>query len=138
MKNKVNIDVPDAILEQLDDSVFESTNYGNPEIQRVGPKVRATTGESKVQSSIDDVLSNTLKDGMTISFHHHFREGDFVFNKVMRKIIDMGYQNLTLAPSSLTNVMNDIVIEAIKKGVVTNITSSGMRGTLVMRYHMVF
>lgn len=130
MKNKVNIDVPDAILEQLDDSVFESTNYGNPEIQRVGPKVRATTGESKVQSSIDDVLSNTLKDGMTISFHHHFREGDFVFNKVMRKIIDMGYQNLTLAPSSLTNVMNDIVIEAIKKGVVTNITSSGMRGTL--------
>lgn len=130
MKNKVNIDVPDAILEQLHDDVFESTNFGNPEIQRVGPKVRATTGDSKVQNSIDDVLSNTLKDGMTISFHHHFREGDFVFNRVMRRIIDMGYQNITLAPSSLTNVMNDIVIEAINKGVVTHITSSGMRGTL--------
>lgn len=67
---------------------------------------------------------------MTISFHHHFRNGDFVFNKVMRVIIDQGIKNLTLAPSSLTGVMNDIVIEAIKKGTITNITSSGMRGSL--------
>src|SRR5699024_11886607 len=48
----------------------------------------------------------------------------------MDKIISMGYQDLTLAPSSLTGVMNDKVIEAIKKGVITNITSSGMRGSL--------
>ncbi|MDR4185501.1 citrate lyase subunit alpha, partial [Bacillus subtilis] len=55
---------------------------------------------------------------------------DYVFNKVMRVIIDAGYRDLTLAPSSLTGVMNDTVVEAIKKGVVTNITSSGMRGSL--------
>src|SRR5699024_2064886 len=67
---------------------------------------------------------------MTISFYYNFRNEGYVFNLVMDKIISMGYQDLTLAPSSLTGVMNDKVIEAIKKGVITNITSSGMRGSL--------
>lgn len=49
---------------------------------------------------------------------------------VMDKIIKMGYKDLTLAPSSLTGVMNDKVVEAIKAGTITNITSSGMRGSL--------
>lgn len=96
----------------------------------MAPKLRATTGEEKVVDSLEDVVLKTVEDGMTVSFHHHFREGDYVFNKVMRIIIDHGFKNLTLAPSSLTNVMNDIVVEAIEKGVVTNITSSGMRGSL--------
>ncbi|GAB7168074.1 hypothetical protein TUA1478L_00700 [Lactiplantibacillus plantarum] len=71
------------------------------------------------------MVKATVKDGMTISFHHHFRNGDFVFNQVMRAIIDAGIKDLTLAPSSLTGVMNDMVIEAIKAGTITNITSSG-------------
>lgn len=74
---------------------------------------------------------------MTISFHQHFRNGDYVFNMVMDKIIKMGYKDLTLAPSSLTGVMNDKVIEAINKGVITNITSSGMRGSLATSFHTV-
>ncbi|MCC3238150.1 citrate lyase subunit alpha, partial [Pediococcus acidilactici] len=72
----------------------------------------------------------TIHDGMTISFHHHFRNGDFVFNQVMEIILDEGIKDLTLAPSSLTGVMNDAVIEAIKAGTITHITSSGMRGSL--------
>lgn len=67
---------------------------------------------------------------MTISFHHHFRNGDFVFNQVMKIIMELGIKNLTLAPSSLTGVMNDVAIEAIKQGTVTAITTSGMRGSL--------
>lgn len=130
MKNKVARDIPDNILKQMTRKPFNGVTYGHPIAQRVAPKVRATTGRDKVLSSIDEVVAKTVADGMTISFHHHFREGDYVFNQVMRSIIDQGYHNLTLAPSSLTNVMNDIVVEAIKKGVVTNITSSGMRGSL--------
>ncbi|CAK1235930.1 citrate lyase subunit alpha [Fructobacillus tropaeoli] len=130
MKNKVQREIPDEILNQYHDGGFQSVNFGHPTIQRVAPKVLAQTGPSKVVDSIQQVVRDTVRDGMTISFHHHFREGDFVFNMVMREIIDAGYQNLSLAPSSLTNVMNDIVVEAIEKGVVTNITSSGMRGTL--------
>lgn len=109
---------------------FEGVNIGNPDVRRVAPKVSVTTGENKVVESLEEVIKKTLKDGMTISFHHHFRNGDFAFNKVMDLIIKLGYKDLTLAPSSLTGVMNDKVIEAIKKGVITNITSSGMRGSL--------
>lgn len=109
---------------------FESTDIGHPEVQRVAPKVRVTSDENKVVDSLEDVIKENLRDGMTISFHHHFRNGDYAFNKVMDLIIKMGYKDLTLAPSSLTGVMNDKVIEAIKKGVITHITSSGMRGSL--------
>ena len=130
MKNSVNREIPDEILQDKNYNAFETVEFGHPVIDRVAPKVRATTGDDKMIDSIDEVVSKTVCDGMTISFHHHFREGDFVFNMVMRSIIDHGVKDLTLAPSSLTNVMNDIVVEAIEKGVVTNITSSGMRGTL--------
>ncbi|GEA94567.1 citrate lyase subunit alpha [Weissella viridescens] len=130
MENSVKRELPDELMNKLDYKPFETVDFGNPEIQRVAPKVRATTGKNKLVDSLEKAVTDNVKDGMTISFHHHFREGDYVFNMVMRIIIDHGYKDLTLAPSSLTNTMNDITIEAIEKGVVTNITSSGMRGTL--------
>ena len=130
MKNSLGRELPDAEMKELNYQPFESTEIGNPVISRVAPKVRVSTGDDKVVSSVDEVIKDVLKDGMTISFHHHFRDGDFVFNIVMDRIIKLGYKDLTLAPSSLTNVMNDKVIEAIKVGTVTNITTSGMRGEL--------
>ncbi|WEV70224.1 citrate lyase subunit alpha [Lactobacillus sp. ESL0785] len=130
LENKVNRELPDDLMNKMNLKPFASVEIGNPEVQRVAPKVRVTAGENKVVDSLEDVIKNNLQDGMTISFHHHFRNGDFAFNKVMDQIIKMGYKDLTLAPSSLTGVMNDKVIEAIKKGVITNIASSGMRGSL--------
>lgn len=96
----------------------------------MGPTITQSTQANKVVASIDEVVKNCLKDGMTISFHHHLREGDFVFNHVMDAILKAGIKDLTLAPSSLTNAMNEKVVEAIKAGAVTHITSSGMRGVL--------
>ncbi|RMC24379.1 MULTISPECIES: citrate lyase subunit alpha [unclassified Lactobacillus] len=130
MENKVKRELPENLMSEMGLKPFESVEIGNPDVNRVAPKVHVTTGENKVVNSLEEVIKKTLKNGMTISFHHHFRNGDFAFNKVMDLIIKLGYQDLTLAPSSLTGVMNDKVIEAIKKGVITNITSSGMRGSL--------
>ncbi|MFV0555921.1 MAG: citrate lyase subunit alpha [Lactovum sp.] len=130
MKNKLNREIPDAILKKTNYKVFETVEVKDLVISRVGTKVRQSVKQNKLVSSLEEIVKKTVKDGMTISFHHHFREGDFVFNKVMRIIIDQNYKDLRIAPSSLTNVMNDILVEAIEKGVVTNITSSGMRGTL--------
>ncbi len=130
LKNNVGREIPDEILNEKDYKTFKSVDIGNPEKQRVAPKVSVSTGDDKVVDSLEDVVKENVKDGMTISFHHHFREGDFVFNKVMDIIINAGIKDLTLAPSSLTNVMNDKVVEAIKAGTITNITSSGMRGSL--------
>lgn len=117
-------------MDDLGFQPYKTTDFGTPEVTHVATKVRASRGEGKLADSLEDVVRKTVRDGMTISFHHHLRGGDFVFNQVMRIVIDEGYRNLTLAPSSLTGVMNDLVVEAVRKGVVTSITSSGMRGSL--------
>ena len=80
MKNSLGRELPDAEMKELNYQPFESTEIGNPVISRVAPKVRVSTGDDKVVSSVDEVIKDVLKDGMTISFHHHFRDGDFVFN----------------------------------------------------------
>jgi citrate lyase subunit alpha/citrate CoA-transferase len=66
---------------------------------------------------------------MTISFHHAFRGGDLIINKVMDIIARLGFKDLTLASSSLASV-HDVVIEHIKSGVVTQIYTSGLRSKL--------
>jgi citrate lyase subunit alpha/citrate CoA-transferase len=70
-----------------------------------------------------------LKDGMTISFHHHFRNGDYVVNMVLDVISKMGIKDLVLAASSLSEV-HAPVIEHIKNGVIRRIETSGLRGPL--------
>ncbi len=84
----------------------------------------------KVLPSLEEAIRRSgLKDGMTISFHHHFRNGDFVVNMVVDQIAKMGIKNLTLAASSLTDCHWPL-IEHIKNGVITHIETSGLRGKL--------
>lgn len=86
--------------------------------------------QNKVVPSIEEaVIRSGLKDGMTISFHHHFRNGDYVINKVMDVIAKMGFKNLTLAASSLIDIHKPL-IEHIKNGVIHRIETSGIRGQL--------
>lgn len=86
--------------------------------------------ENKIVPTIEEAIKRSgLKDGMTISFHHHFRNGDFVLNMVMDVIEKMGFKDLTLAASSLTTI-HEPLIEHIKHGVVRRIETSGMRGEL--------
>jgi Citrate lyase, alpha subunit len=74
LKNNVNRTLSDDLMAKLDYKPYTSTEIGNPEIQRVAPKVHVSTGNDKVVDSIEDVVKATVKDGMTISFHHHFPE----------------------------------------------------------------
>lgn len=86
--------------------------------------------ENKVLPSLEDAIrASGLKDGMTISFHHHFRGGDHVVNQVVKTLAEMGFKNLTLAASSLAAVHAPL-IEYIKSGVITHIETSGLRGEL--------
>ncbi|MGL5384378.1 MULTISPECIES: citrate lyase subunit alpha [unclassified Serratia (in: enterobacteria)] len=70
-----------------------------------------------------------LQDGMTISFHHAFRGGDLALNQVMEVLAKMGFRNLTLASSSLTDCHAPLVGH-IRNGVVSRIYTSGLRGPL--------
>ncbi|ENT4820887.1 TPA: citrate lyase subunit alpha [Citrobacter farmeri] len=86
--------------------------------------------QRKLFDTVDDVLARCdLHDGMTVSFHHAFREGDKVINYVMAKLAEKGLKGLTLASSSLMTC-NAPLIEHIKSGVITKIYTSGMRGEL--------
>ena len=84
---------------------------------------------TKLVSLEEAICRSGLKDGMTISFHHHFRGGDKVVNMVVDKLAEMGFKNLHLAASSLSDVHAPL-IEHIKNGVITRISTSGLRGTL--------
>jgi citrate lyase subunit alpha/citrate CoA-transferase len=70
-----------------------------------------------------------LKDGQTISFHHHFRGGDYIVNMVVDKLAEMGFKNLVLAASSLTDCHAPL-IKHIQNGVLSRIETSGLRGKL--------
>lgn len=130
LNNNIKRNLSDDVAAKLGYQPFKSAVIPDSVVERTTHQVSISTGDDKVSASVKEIVAKTVKDGMTISFHHHFREGDFVFNLVMQTIIDLGIKDLTLAPSSLTNVMNDMVVKAIKAGTVTNITSSGMRGSL--------
>ena len=84
---------------------------------------------SKLCSLEEAILRSGLQDGMTISFHHHFRGGDKVVNLVVDKLAEMGFRNLHLAASSLSDVHAPL-IDHIRNGVITKISSSGLRGEL--------
>lgn len=70
----------------------------------------------------DAIIACGLKDGMTISFHHHLRNGDFVLNKVLNEIAKLGIKNLTINASSIHDV-HEPLIEHIKSGVVTGLAA---------------
>ncbi|MGE4800675.1 citrate lyase subunit alpha [Yersinia hibernica] len=86
--------------------------------------------DSKVCDSLENAIRRSgLQDGMTISFHHAFRAGDLTLNLVMNAIAAMGFKNLRLASSSLSDCHSPLV-EHIRNGVVSEIYTSGMRGPL--------
>ncbi len=101
-----------------------------PPIPTVPPR------RSKLVGSIREVLEKCeIKDGMTLSFHHHLREGDYVVNMVLEEVEKMGVKDLRLAASALFNVHAEKVIDLIKKGVITRIEGSmnGAIGDFVSR-----
>ena len=78
---------------------------------------------SKLVKSIQDVIRTCgLKDGMTVSFHHHLRNGDFVLNMVMEEIAAQGYKDIFVNASSLFDVHMPL-LEHIENGVVTGISA---------------
>jgi citrate lyase subunit alpha/citrate CoA-transferase len=85
---------------------------------------------NKIVSSLEEAVKLCgLKNGQTISFHHHFRGGDYIVNMVMDKLAGMGFQNMVLAASSLTDCHAPL-IKHIQNGVISRIETSGLRGKL--------
>ena len=83
---------------------------------------------SKVVSSIAEAIRLAgLKDGMTVSFHHHLRNGDFVLNMVMEQIAALGIRDLTVNASSLFDIHMPLM-DHMRNGVVTGLITDYVSG----------
>lgn len=83
---------------------------------------------NKVRESLRELLKElNLKDGMTFSFHHHLRNGDFVLSMVMEEIQKMGLKNIKVAASSIFPT-HRILVDLMEDGTVTDIHTAYMSG----------
>lgn len=102
---------------------------------------------NKVVSSLEEALRLCgLSDGMTISTHHHLRDGDLVSNKVFDIASSMGIKDLVWFPSA-SFPCNDPIIKYLEDGTINRIEGSmngplgrfvsegRMKGTAVLRSH---
>ncbi len=132
MKNAVNREIPEELLTGRYE-VFQGTNYRDAQsYQKAAPRsvIRIGHQETKILPNIREAIRAVeFKDGMTVSFHHHFREGDYVVNQVMEEIVSLGFKDITIAASSLGQA-HDPVAEYIEQGIVTGIQTSGIRGKM--------
>ena len=87
-KNAIGREIPAEIPNIGKLSAYVSPFGIVPATRRHGKKIKMhVPGTSKIVESIEDAIKKTgLKDGDTISFHHHFREGDYILNLVVGKI----------------------------------------------------
>ncbi len=102
---------------------------------------------NKVVKSLKDALKKAgLKDGMTISTHHHLRNGDVLTNYLFDIIKEMGIKNIRWFPSAsfpchqhLIKYLEDGTIHHIEgsmNGPLGRFTSEGkMKGIGVLRSH---
>lgn len=91
---------------------------------------RVPGGNKLVPTLKDAIIASGLKDGMTISFHHSFREGDKVIGQVLTAIRALGIKGLRFAPSAVVNIKEPSIVDFVKDGTINRIEASGIRGQL--------
>lgn len=85
---------------------------------------------NKIRKTIREaIVDSGLKSGMTVSFHHHLRNGDYVLNMVMDEIARLGIRDLTVNASSLFDAHAPLK-EHIQNGVVTKLLTDYMSAGL--------
>jgi len=124
MKNKVGREIPNEIAGRKL-KPFKGAFATQPDRKHKATRIKFhDPKESKVLKSLREAIEKVgLKDGDTISFHHHLRNGDYVVNMVLDTIAKMGIKDIKLAGTALFPI-HEKIIQHIKSGVVTRIESS--------------
>jgi len=124
MKNALGREIPERIGSRSIEpfaGAFVTKRTGR---KAARPQKWSAPGEKKVLESLEAAIEATgLKDGMTISFHHSFREGDRVINQVVDACARAGLKNLRLFPTALFPTHSKLV-DHIQAGVVNRIEGS--------------
>ena len=130
---------------------FKGVGKHRPEGRKYAPPIASCTdypdNGNKVVSSLEEALRCCgLEDGMTISTHHHLRDGDLVSNTIFEIASSMGVRDLVWFPSA-SFPCNDPLIKYLDDGTINRIEGSmngplgryvsegRMKGTAVLRSH---
>ncbi len=130
---------------------FKGINKYKPTGNKAKPPIRSCkdypTNGNKVAKDLKTALKKAgLKDGMTISTHHHLRNGDAVTNILFDTIKEMGIKNIRWYPSASFPIHSHLIkylkdgtihhIEGSMNGPLGKFTSEGkMKGVGVLRSH---
>ena len=130
---------------------YQGVNGHHPTGCKVGPPIRSNSdypanGDKRVPDLETALRLCGLRDGMTISSHHHLRNGDRVALTALQTAARMGAKDLVWFPSA-SFPCHEPVIELMKSGAVHHIEGSmngplgdycshgHMRGLGVLRSH---
>jgi citrate lyase subunit alpha / citrate CoA-transferase len=129
MKNAIGREIPEQIDGYGKVAPYAGAFAARPDMLRYAPAVKIVRpGASKLYGGLEEVFrAIPVKDGMTLSFHHHFRNGDGVLNMVLATAARIGLKNLKVAPSSIFPVHAPLV-EYLKSGVVASVDTNYMSG----------
>lgn len=131
MLNAVGREIPEEILALSGKEVFQGNHYRDGySYKKDGANTHCVVGNTTnklVNNLREAIIKCEIKDGMTLGFHHHFRDGDYILNMVMKEIHAMGIKDLTICASSLGKA-HDPIVAYIEDGTITGIQSSGVRG----------
>ena len=130
---------------------YKGVGKYSPKGLKAAPPIRSCidypTSGNKIVGSLQEALKKCgLKNGMTISNHHHFRNGDLVMDQVFDCAAAMGVKNLRWFPSAsfpchksmIEHMENGVIhhIEGSLNGPLGNYASEGkMKGLAVLRSH---
>ncbi|MFQ6611404.1 MAG: citrate lyase subunit alpha, partial [Fidelibacterota bacterium] len=150
IKNAAGRLVPDEV-NGIKSIPFRGVNQYFPEGNVTSPPIRScgnypSDGNKIVDSLKTALVKCGLKDGMTISSHHHFRNGDLIMNQVFDIASEMGIKNLRWFPSAafpchepmIRHMENGVLhhIEGSLNGPLGDYVSKGkMNGLAVLRSH---
>ncbi|NQU05045.1 MAG: citrate lyase subunit alpha, partial [Calditrichaeota bacterium] len=150
VKNAAGRMVP-LIINGEEHTPFKGVGKHKPSGKRAAPPLASCADfppdGNKVIKDIKTALKKCgLKDGMTISSHHHFRNGDLVMNDVFEAAAEIGAKDLRWFPSAsfpchapmIKHLDSGVIhhIEGSMNGPLGDYTSEGrMRGTAILRSH---
>lgn len=149
-KNAAGRMIPGSINDQKV-IPFKGVGKHRPAGRKHAPRIESCSnfpsdGNKKVDSLREALEKCGLRNGMTISTHHHFRNGDLLANKVFDIAHEMGIKDLRWFPSASFPCHEHLIpyledgtihhIEGSMNGALGRFASEGkMRGVGVLRSH---
>ena len=135
MKNAIGREIPENIqgmgkTEPFSGAWTKLKKGWMDELTIPPPNKAKLPHQTKLCDSLEEAIAKSNPhNGMTISFHHHLRNGDFTLVKAIGILAEMGIKDITLASSSL-NESHNALIKYLEDGTITRIWTSGLRGEL--------